>query len=429
MSRTVIAISSDRSDLAGALRTRCPHWDFSEAGAAWEESLVCVVEGGKDAPAGSRARIVLDKPAGEPVVGEVHLSRDVFLAAPRNYLAFALEHATATEAAERVGREAEYLRKVHSLMTLIDADDVSRRITETVLEMVHLQHAALYLHDPRLERYVVSFSNDEAALDTGEFLPGIPPETLQNALSSADRLAIDRKANGAGMIVMPLQVDDDLLGVIKISLSREDQVDVRAVTEASRYVRAVSQVVSNIYQLTRSRDLAMLDDLTKAFNRRFFESYLDEEIERSRRYGAQLSIIFLDLDDLKQVNNAYGHLGGSRTLQEVAKQILGAVRTIDKVVRFGGDEFCVILPQTDPEQAMLVANRVKRAMTQSPFELEPGVEISITASFGIATYPTHGTNKDDLIRLADAAMYRVKSTTKNAVGVATLDDVMRPATA
>ena len=81
-------------------------------------------------------------------------------------------------------------------------------------------------------------------------------------------------------------------------------------------------MLGNIYQLTRSRDLAMRDDLTKAFNRRFFESYLDEEIERSRRYGALFSIIFLDLDDLKTVNNFYGHLTGSRTLQEVAKRIL-----------------------------------------------------------------------------------------------------------
>src|SRR6185436_10152810 len=115
------------------------------------------------------------------------------------------------------------------------------------------------------------------------------------------------------------------------------------------------------------------DDLTKAFNRRFFESYLDEEIERSRRYSTLFSIIFLDLDDLKMVNNFYGHLTGSRTLQEVAKRILGAVRGIDKVVRFGGDEFCVILPQTDQDQAVAVANRVARALTSGVFHLDPNV--------------------------------------------------------
>ena len=126
------------------------------------------------------------------------------------------------------------------------------------------------------------------------------------------------------------------------------------------------------------------------------------------------------------MNNFYGHLSGSRTLQEVAKRILGAVRGIDKVVRFGGDEFCVILPQTDQEQAVTVANRISRAMSSTPLRIDANIDVSITASFGIATYPSHAMTKENLIRQADAAMYRVKSTTKNAVGVATVEDATRP---
>jgi diguanylate cyclase (GGDEF)-like protein len=146
-------------------------------------------------------------------------------------------------------------------------------------------------------------------------------------------------------------------------------------------------------------------------------------MERSRRYGSLFSIIFLDLDDLKMVNNLYGHLTGSRTLQEVAKRILNAVRGIDKVVRFGGDEFCIILPQTDQDQAIAVADRIRKALVASAFQLEPGISVSITASFGIAAYPTHAITKEDLIKQADAAMYRVKSTTKNAVGIASVPNV------
>ncbi|HEX2122378.1 MAG TPA: GGDEF domain-containing protein, partial [Thermoanaerobaculia bacterium] len=209
-------------------------------------------------------------------------------------------------------------------------------------------------------------------------------------------------------------------------LAPDDAIDDETAANVTRYLGAVAQVLSNIYQLTRSRDLAMRDDLTKAYNRRFFETYLDEEIERSRRYGALFSIIFLDLDDLKMVNNLYGHLSGSRTLQEVAKRILGAVRGIDKVVRFGGDEFCVILPQTDQDQAVAVANRVARAISGSALHIGESVQVSITASFGIAAYPTHAMTKEGLIRQADAAMYRVKSTTKNSVGVASVEDATRP---
>ena len=97
--------------------------------------------------------------------------------------------------------------------------------------------------------------------------------------------------------------------------------------------------ISFVRSAASSRDLAMRDDLTKAYNRRFFETYLDEEIERSRRYGTLFSIIFLDLDDLKMVNNFYGHLSGSRTLQEVAKRILGAVRGMT-AVRSGACGLC-----------------------------------------------------------------------------------------
>src|SRR2546428_5221092 len=189
-----------------------------------------------------------------------------------------------------------------------------------------------------------------------------------------------------GLVVMPLQVEHDLVGVICAPMEGTDTFDAAIVENVSRYLGAVAAVLGTISQLSRSRALAMRDDLTKAFNRRFFDSYLDEEIERSRRYGSLFSIIFLDLDDLKMVNNFYGHLTGSRTLQAVAKRVLTAVRNIEEVIRFSGDEFCLDLPQTDQEQALAVANRVRKAMTATSFIIDGTVEISVTASFGIATY-------------------------------------------
>ena len=352
--------------------------------------------------------------------GELRIDRTAFLADPAEHLAFAGDLADTAIHAAQLEQEVGYLTQIHELMTMTEADAVSERITRTVLNILGMPHGTLFLHDPRLERYVVSFSNDPGYRETDEFLPGIPPDLLQHALASAQLFA----ANGE-LAVMPLQADQDLIGAIRVPVGGET-IDDDVASNVTRYLTAVTQVLSNVYQLTRSRDLAMRDDLTKAFNRRFFESYLDEEIERSRRYGAVFSIIFLDLDDLKTVNNFYGHLGGSRTLQEVAKRILGAVRGIDKVVRFGGDEFCIILPQTDQDQAMLVANRIRKAMNASAFKLDANAEITITASFGIATYPAHAITKDGLVKQADAAMYRVKATTKNAVGVATVEDATRP---
>jgi diguanylate cyclase (GGDEF)-like protein len=421
-------IYSDRDDLTARLREACPDWVFV-ADDGREASRVAIVDAGQERPTGkSVVRVMLSDAVSTPERrnGELRIQREAFLRNPGEYLAFAADLADAAVHAAQLEQESAYLRQIHELMTMVDAEDVSERITNTVLDILGLPIGTLFLHDPRLERYVVSFSNDPGYRETGEFLPGVPANILQSALASPQLFAATRDARGEGMIIMPLQVGEDLLGVIKIPLHAGDTLCEETTSSVTRYLNAVAQVLSNIYQLTRSRDLAMRDDLTKAYNRRFFETYLDEEIERSRRYGTNFSIIFLDLDDLKMVNNFYGHLSGSRTLQEVAKRILGAVRGIDKVVRFGGDEFCVILPQTDQEQAVMVANRISRAMSSSPLHIDANIEVSITASFGIATYPTHGITKEGLIRQADAAMYRVKSTTKNAVGVATVEDATRP---
>jgi diguanylate cyclase (GGDEF)-like protein len=423
MVHPTIGVYSARGELAAVLRQQCAAWTFAADGAEQAACRVIVVDSDShdlldSPPRKSLVRIILGSSDAERLrrQGEMWIQRDAFLAAPSDYLAFATDLAETAIHASQLELEVGYLTEIRELMSMVEAEAVSERITRSILNILGLACGTLFLHDPRLERYVVSFSNDSAYRETGEFLPGVPPDLLQKALSSGQFFAADREA---GLIVMPLQVDQDLIGVIRVPIGPDDPIDPDATVNVARYLGSVAQVLGNIYQLTRSRDLAMRDDLTKAFNRRFFESYLDEELERSRRYGSLFSIIFLDLDDLKMVNNFYGHLTGSRTLQEVAKRILSAVRGIDKVVRFGGDEFCIILPQTDQDQAMLVANRVRKSLTSSSIHLDADIEISITASFGIASYPTHALSKEDLIRQADQAMYRVKSTTKNAVGVAT----------
>ncbi|MGZ7081320.1 MAG: diguanylate cyclase [Thermoanaerobaculia bacterium] len=416
------------------LQSRCPSWTFTGSGPEREGCRVVVIDSDSlelldSPPKKSIVRIILGESSDKQRRnGEVRVQRDVFLSSPAEYVGFAVDLGDAVTHASQLEQDLDYLTQIHQLMAMVEEEQVSERITRTVLAMLNLPTGTLFLHDPRLERYVVSYSNDGEQRETGEFLPGVPSDLLQKALASGRYIASERGEDGRGMVVMPLQVEQDLVGVIKAPLVHGDSFTEENASNVSRYLGAIAQVVGNIYQLTRSRDLAMRDDLTKAFNRRFFEAYLDEEIERSRRYGSVFSIIFLDLDDLKMVNNFYGHLTGSRTLQEVAKRILNAVRGIDKVVRFGGDEFCIILPQTDQDQAIAVANRVRKALTANAFHLEADVEISITASFGIATYPTHAITKEGLIRQADTAMYKVKSTTKNAVGIATVEDATRPAT-
>ncbi|MEE8349511.1 MAG: diguanylate cyclase [Acidobacteriota bacterium] len=156
------------------------------------------------------------------------------------------------------------------------------------------------------------------------------------------------------------------------------------------------------------RQKVLSDDLTEAYNRRYMEITLDEELERASRYQRFLSILFVDLNHLKDINDRYGHLSGSKVIRRVAGLLQMRLRSCDKIFRFGGDEFVVTLPETDADQAGLVVQRLADALNRDEIQLPDGADIIVTAAFGIATYPVDGTNKEELIEHADEAMYRCK---------------------
>ena len=176
--------------------------------------------------------------------------------------------------------------------------------------------------------------------------------------------------------------------------------------------------IDNALLLRKSEELSITDDLTRLYNSRYLNATLRSEVERSKRYRTPVSLIFLDLDGFKNVNDQHGHLFGSRTLVEVAAAIRETVRTIDVVCRFGGDEFTVILPQTGPEGAFIIAERIRIQIAETVFLRSHGLEVRISASIGIASFPDHGRTKDDLLARADQAMYVVKGQGKNGVALA-----------
>jgi len=176
--------------------------------------------------------------------------------------------------------------------------------------------------------------------------------------------------------------------------------------------------IENATLFQRTEQLTITDDLTRLFNSRYLNLYLGREISRCKRHGIPLSVIFLDLDGFKGVNDQYGHLAGSGTLTEVGTILAAGVRESDILARYGGDEFVVVLPETPASGALVIAERLRRAIEEHRF-LEPqGVCARISASFGIATYPDHALSPEGLIQKADQAMYRVKERDKNGIEVA-----------
>jgi diguanylate cyclase (GGDEF)-like protein len=176
--------------------------------------------------------------------------------------------------------------------------------------------------------------------------------------------------------------------------------------------------IENAMLYKRSTKMSYTDYLTGLFNGRYLNQALLREVKRARRYKSQLSVVFLDLDGFKSVNDAHGHLAGSRALVEVGKVIQRTVREIDIVSRYGGDEFTIVLPQTGPEGASVIAERMRKNIEDTTFLKGLGHEVRLTASFGVACFPQHAESKEALIQKADQAMYRVKDNEKNGIALA-----------
>jgi diguanylate cyclase (GGDEF)-like protein len=180
----------------------------------------------------------------------------------------------------------------------------------------------------------------------------------------------------------------------------------------------VSAALDSTLLLKRAEALSVTDDLTQLYNSRYLAQVLRRETKRASRSGRPLSMLFLDLDGFKLINDTYGHLSGSRALVEAATVIRGSARETDVVARFGGDEFSLVLPDTHGDGALAVAERIRERIAAHAFLTADGLNVHLTVSVGVATLPDSATSADDLLRAADGAMYEVKARGKNGIHAA-----------
>jgi len=221
------------------------------------------------------------------------------------------------------------------------------------------------------------------------------------------------------IVAAPMAIKGKTVGVIELVNGPEEgtfaEDDLRILASIADFAAIA---LENARNFQRIEELSVMDEHTGLFNTRHLQRMLASEVERARRFQHPLSVIFFDLDRFKQVNDTYGHQAGSAALRECGEVLRQTLRTIDIPIRYGGDEFVCLLPETSKEQALTCAHRLRDALTGRRFLAERGLSIRLSASFGVATFPEDGTTGDELLRAADQAMYDVKEASRDGVRAA-----------
>ena len=246
---------------------------------------------------------------------------------------------------------------------------------------------------------------------------------------SAD-LAQDRRVRSratVSLVGLPLECRARTLGAVIATEPGASAETLRLTTALQGALRAALEApafaLDSALMLQRAEALSVTDDLTQLYNSRYLNQVLRRETKRASRSGRPLSLLFMDLDGFKSINDNHGHLFGSRALVEAAGVVRMSARETDICARFGGDEFAVVLPDTGGAGAYAVGERIRERIAGHSFLASEGLDIRLTASVGVATLPDAAASADELLKAADRAMYHVKDSGKNGILVASDDGV------
>lgn len=213
-------------------------------------------------------------------------------------------------------------------------------------------------------------------------------------------------------LLLPLPARGRVVGVLALGSATAGAYDDAALQRLQAFADALGLAFENVRLMQKTRELSLTDDVTPLYNYRFVHQILDRELPLAERYGQALSLIFLDLDNFKPINDQYGHLYGSRALREVGFVVRAGARVGDYAARYGGDEFVLVLPQTGHAEARELAEALRARILGHTFLREDGLDTRLGASVGVATFPTEARSKEALLRLADQRMYADKEDRK-----------------
>jgi diguanylate cyclase (GGDEF)-like protein len=334
----------------------------------------------------------------------------------------ALQNARLYSLERQRARQLEAINAIAQQTTAVmDLEDLLARVCSVIQHAFQVPHVSLLLREdnelvlrahegtltpciPSGMRLAVDREPWSRILETGGTLNEkdlkATPNTYKMFVESASRMSI------------PLISFGQTLGVLTLHSAQRNAFRESELQSLESVADICASSIQNAHYVERIRQLSYLDGLTGIFNRRFFELRIMEEIERARRCGTGLAVVIADIDQFKKLNDEFGHLLGDEVLRQVSSLFHQQLRKIDVVCRYGGEEFAILLTNTNAQHALSVIEKLRRLVEGWPF---PGVPRTVTISAGIAAFPEHGTTRDELIRAADTGLYAAKQAGRNRV--------------
>ena len=342
-------------------------------------------------------------------------------------------NATATDRKRHLQELAIFHDVAKALTSSLNLDSILQTIMAKVAEYFRPDTWSLLMVDEAADELYFAIAVGDAAdalkavrLRMGEGIAGwvarhgeaLVVPNVYNDPRWAKRVDEQTKWQTQSIICIPLQAKQRVLGVIQLinvnmaGFTDEEMFFLRAICDYAAIA------IDNARSVEKIQELTITDDCTGLYNARHLYKTLEAEVYRSARFNYEFTVLFIDLDHFKQVNDTHGHLVGSRLLNEIGYTVKSHLRLIDYAFRYGGDEFVVLLPQTGKESGLVVARRLLDSFRKSKFLRTEGLEVNVRASIGVAAYPDDAKSAHEIIRQADEMMYEVKNSSRDNIAVA-----------
>jgi diguanylate cyclase (GGDEF)-like protein len=229
------------------------------------------------------------------------------------------------------------------------------------------------------------------------------------------QMMMDPKATLKSHLTLPLTVEGEILGCLSLNSDQPNAFDAQDLQFLSVIGYQMAATLKHFQRFSSIKNIAIYDTLTGLYNRRYFEERLGVDAQKSFYSGTPLSLVMVDIDHFKKINDTFGHTEGDQVLCKISSLLKTSVRKKDTVARYGGEEFILILPEAGLEESFVIAERIRRQVENTSFEVGQ-TQVNLTLSMGISNFPSHrAKSKEDLVKMADQALYDAKRGGRNKV--------------